>query len=102
MRLLPAAAWLILLACALHAQVEVTGRVIDENGAAVAGARLELRTAAGAEAEVVVTDTVALPPDMSHDLIKVVSVDRILADTIQNVFCDESVSEIFAGQNQLF
>ena len=52
--------------------------------------------------EVVVTDTVSLPPGAPQDLIKVVSVDRILADTIHNVFCDESVSEIFAGQNQLF
>jgi ribose-phosphate pyrophosphokinase len=52
--------------------------------------------------EVVVTDTVPLAPGAPQDLIKVVSVDRILADTIHNVFCDESVSEIFAGQNQLF
>lgn len=52
--------------------------------------------------EVVVTDTVPLPPGAPRDLIKVESVGRILADTVQNVFCDESVSEIFAGQNQLF
>jgi ribose-phosphate pyrophosphokinase len=52
--------------------------------------------------EVVVTDTVPLPPGAPSDLIKVESVGRILADTVQNVFCDESVSEIFAGQNQLF
>lgn len=52
--------------------------------------------------EVVVTDTVPLPPGAPTDLIKVESVGRILADTVQNVFCDESVSEIFAGQNQLF
>jgi ribose-phosphate pyrophosphokinase len=45
---------------------------------------------------------VPLPPGAPSDLIKVESVDRILADTVQNVFCDESVSEIFAGQNQLF
>jgi hypothetical protein len=29
-------------------------------------------------------------------------VSRILAQSIQNVFSDESVSAIFAGQNQLF
>ena len=52
--------------------------------------------------EVVVTDTVPLRPGAPQDLIKIVSVGRILADTIQNVFCDESVSDIFAGQNQLF
>jgi ribose-phosphate pyrophosphokinase len=60
------------------------------------------RLAASPIEEVVVTDTVALPPGAPSDLIKVESVDRILADTVQNVFCDESVSEIFAGQNQLF
>ena len=43
-----------------------------------------------------------LPPDAPHDLLKIVSVSKILADSIHNVFCDESVSEIFAGQNQLF
>jgi len=58
---------------------------------------------AGSEIEeVVVTDTVALPGHAPRDLIKVVSVARILADSVHNVFCDESVSEIFAGENQLF
>ena len=52
--------------------------------------------------EIVVTDTVPLSPDAPTDLIKVVSVSRLLADSVHNVFCDESVSEIFAGENQLF
>jgi ribose-phosphate pyrophosphokinase len=52
--------------------------------------------------EIVVTDTVPLVPDAPTDLIKVVSVARLLADSVHNVFCDESVSEIFAGENQLF
>jgi len=52
--------------------------------------------------KVVVTDTVPLAPGAPLDIIRVESVDRILADTIHNVFCDESVSEIFEGQNQLF
>jgi ribose-phosphate pyrophosphokinase len=51
--------------------------------------------------EVVVTDTVPLPDD-AGDGFRVLSVDRILADSVHNVFCDESVSEIFAGENQLF
>ena len=34
--------------------------------------------------------------------VKVLSVADILARTIKNVFEDESVSEIFAGENQLF
>ncbi len=52
--------------------------------------------------EVVVTDTIPLPDQAPRDLIKVVSVARILADSVHNVFCDESVSEIFSGENQLF
>jgi ribose-phosphate pyrophosphokinase len=52
--------------------------------------------------QVVVTDTVPLPPGAPERLLQVLSVDRILADCIHNVFCDESVSEIFAGENQLF
>ena len=34
--------------------------------------------------------------------IKVLTVADILARTIKNVFEDESVSELFAGENQLF
>ena len=60
------------------------------------------RLAASSIEEIVVTDTVPLSPDAPPDLIKVVSVARILADSVHNVFCDESVSEIFAGENQLF
>jgi len=60
------------------------------------------RLAASSIEEIVVTDTVPLAPDAPPDLIKVVSVARILADSVHNVFCDESVSEIFAGENQLF
>ncbi|MFN8109568.1 MAG: ribose-phosphate pyrophosphokinase [Thermoleophilia bacterium] len=52
--------------------------------------------------EVVITDTIPLPENAPQSLLRVVSVAKILADSIHNVFCDESVSEIFAGQNQLF
>ena len=34
--------------------------------------------------------------------VDVLPVSRLLAETIMNVFCDESVSAIFAGENQLF
>jgi ribose-phosphate pyrophosphokinase len=54
--------------------------------------------------QVVLTDTVP-PPDEARaadDLFRVLSVDRILADSVHNVFVDESVSAIFAGENQLF
>ncbi|MBS1853973.1 MAG: TonB-dependent receptor [Acidobacteria bacterium] len=44
-------------ACAaVYAQVAITGRVVDENGAAVPGARIEFRTAAGVAA-VAASDT---------------------------------------------
>jgi ribose-phosphate pyrophosphokinase len=46
-------------------------------------------------AEIVVTDTVALEPSEG---VTVLTVSRLLARTIRNVFEDESVSEIFAGE----
>ena len=52
--------------------------------------------------EVVVTDTVNIKIGPDDTKIKVLSVADILARTIRNVFEDESVSEIFAGDNQLF
>ena len=58
-----------------------------------------------AESEIdrlVVTDTVPVNPIDKPDNIEVLSVDKILADTIHNVFSDDSVSAIFAGENQLF
>lgn len=52
--------------------------------------------------EIVVTDTISVPEGSAGGKIQILTVDRILSDTIHNVFCDESVSEIFAGENQLF
>ena len=53
--------------------------------------------------EVVLSDTIPLPEEAVDDeLFRVLSVDRILADSVHNVFCDESVSAIFEGENQLF
>ena len=47
----------LLLACAgLQAQVSILGRVVDENGAGIAGARVELRAAAGGAAVVASSD----------------------------------------------
>ena len=46
-----------------------------------------------------------IPPPrgaLDGELFRVLSVDRILADSVHNVFCDESVSAIFEGENQLF
>jgi ribose-phosphate pyrophosphokinase len=52
--------------------------------------------------EVVLCDTVPLPIEARTDRFTVISADRILADSVHNVFCDESVSAIFSGENQLF
>lgn len=50
----------------------------------------------------VVTDTVPIDPLTKPDNVDVLTVSGILAETIHNVFGDESVSAIFAGENQLF
>jgi ribose-phosphate pyrophosphokinase len=50
---------------------------------------------------IVVTDTVPLRPGAPDNII-VLSAAQTLADSIRRIFGDESVSEIFAGENQLF
>lgn len=50
---------------------------------------------------VLVTDTIPLPPG-APDNITVLSTAQTLADSIRRIFTDDSVSEIFAGENQLF
>ena len=50
----------------------------------------------------VVTDTVAIDPLTKPENVEVLTVAGILAETIRNVFADDSVSAIFAGENQLF
>ena len=51
--------------------------------------------------EIVVTDTIPLAPE-APDKIKTLSVADILARSIRSIFTDGSVSELFAGENQLF
>jgi ribose-phosphate pyrophosphokinase len=51
---------------------------------------------------VIVTDTVPINPLTKPANVEVLSVSGILAETIHNVFSDDSVSAIFAGENQLF
>ena len=60
------------------------------------------RIAASPLKEVVVTDTIPLREGADDEKIVVLSTAGILADTIRNVFTDESVSELFQGENQLF
>jgi len=57
--------------------------------------------AASPLAGIVVTDTVPLR-DSAPSLISQLTCADILTDSIRRVFTDDSVSEIFAGENQLF
>jgi ribose-phosphate pyrophosphokinase len=50
--------------------------------------------------KVVTTNTLPLPPEKQLDKIEVLSVAGIIADAIDAVFEDTSVSEIFDGHNQ--
>jgi ribose-phosphate pyrophosphokinase len=50
--------------------------------------------------KVVITDTLPLGPEKAIDKIEVLSVSAIVAQAIDAVFEDTSVSEIFGGENQ--
>jgi ribose-phosphate pyrophosphokinase len=56
---------------------------------------------AGPLSGIVVTDTVPLD-DGAPDLITQLTCADVLEDSIRRIFTDDSVSEIFAGENQLF
>jgi ribose-phosphate pyrophosphokinase len=51
---------------------------------------------------IIVTDTVPIDPLDKPDKLTVLPVSGLLAETIMNVFADDSVSAIFGGENQLF
>jgi len=53
-------------------------------------------------ARIVVTDTVPIDPLRRPPNMTVLPVSGLLAETITNVFSDDSVSAIFGGENQLF
>ena len=59
------------------------------------------RLANSAIEQIVVTDTLPLRPG-APDKITVLSTASTFADSIRRIFTDDSVSEIFAGENQLF
>ena len=63
-----------------------------------------LKQLAGAEdiTGIVVTDTVPIDPREQPENLTVLTVSSLLAETIMNVFSDDSVSAIFGGENQLF
>ncbi len=53
-------------------------------------------------AGIVVTDTVPIDPIAKPDNMTILTVAPLLAETMMNVFADDSVSAIFGGENQLF
>jgi ribose-phosphate pyrophosphokinase len=63
---------------------------------------LEMFAANDAIKGIVVTDTVPIDPRSRPDKLTVLPVSGLLAETIMNVFADDSVSAIFGGENQLF
>ena len=64
------------------------------------GNAYENLAAAGFE-QIVVTDTIPLRPG-APDNIRVLSCADLLTDSIRRIFTDDSVSEVFGGENQLF
>jgi ribose-phosphate pyrophosphokinase len=56
---------------------------------------------ASAFEQVVVCDTIPQRPGAPANL-KVLTVADVLTDTIRRIFTDDSVSEVFGGENQLF
>jgi ribose-phosphate pyrophosphokinase len=51
--------------------------------------------------KIVVTDTIPLQPNAPSN-ITVLSVADLLTDSIRRIFTDDSVAEVFGGENQLF
>jgi ribose-phosphate pyrophosphokinase len=67
-----------------------------------AGSSLERFADAEEVDGVVVTDTLPLDPRTCPQKVTQLTVSSLLAETVWNVFSEESVSAIFAGENQLF
>jgi ribose-phosphate pyrophosphokinase len=51
--------------------------------------------------QIVVTDTIPLPPG-APDTVRVLSCADLLTSSIRQIFTDGSVSDVFGGENQLF
>ncbi len=90
--------------------VNAAARLVDEGATEVRAAATHGELSGGAYRkiedsvikEVVVTDTLPLKSGEPRSKIKTLTIAPILASTIKNVFTDESVSEVFMGENQLF
>ena len=83
--------------------------VLDEGAARVyaaathavlSGNAFENLASAGFE-QIVVTDTIPIRPGAPANL-RVLSCADLLTDSIRRIFTDDSVSEVFGGENQLF
>jgi ribose-phosphate pyrophosphokinase len=83
--------------------------VLDEGAARVyaaathpilSGNAYENLAAAGFE-QIVVTDTIPIRPG-APDNLRVLSCAELLTDSIRRIFTDDSVSEVFGGETQLF
>jgi ribose-phosphate pyrophosphokinase len=66
----------------------------------LSGNAYENLAASGFE-QIVVTDTIPLRPGAPEN-IRVLSCAELLTDSIRRIFTDDSVSEVFGGENQLF
>jgi ribose-phosphate pyrophosphokinase len=66
----------------------------------LSGNAFENLAASGFE-QIVVTDTIPLRPG-APDNLRVLSCAELLTDSIRRIFTDDSVSEVFGGENQLF
>lgn len=66
----------------------------------LSGKAFENLAASGFE-QIVVTDTIPLRAG-APDNIRVLSCAELLTDSIRRIFTDDSVSEVFGGENQLF
>jgi ribose-phosphate pyrophosphokinase len=66
----------------------------------MSGAAFSNLSGAGFE-QVVVTDTIPMRPGAPSN-VRVLSCAELLTDSIRRIFTDDSVSEVFGGENQLF
>ena len=97
------------VAAAQPAHVVAAAELLKEHGAADVYAACTHAVFSGpavdrlknsAITKVVATNTAPLPPEKQFDKLEVLSVAGIIADAIDAVFEDTSVSEIFGGANQ--
>ncbi|CAB4647048.1 unannotated protein [freshwater metagenome] len=72
-------------------------RVLATHGL-LSGPAIERLKAAPVE-EVVVTNTIPIPEEKRFDRLTVLSIATIIADALDAVFEDTSVSELFRGDN---